>query len=143
MSAIESLLELCTELQEQRDEAASKLDDARAQAQEACSDAGNAEDYASNARQEADQADDYVNEAMDYLNEISGKLSEIEAAIRRLDPDASPDAAGSDLAHDIAKHKDQVMKYLKAGHSVSVVARHLKISETLVELIRRRETANV
>ena len=141
MSAIESLLELCTKLEEQRDEAYQKLEECREEAQNAMGQASDAEDYASSAKDYADAADDRAIEAQDELRDMAAQISEIEAAVRRLDPDASPDAAGSDLAHDIARHKDQVMKYLKAGHPVSVVAKHLKISETLVELIKRRETA--
>ena len=100
-----------------------------------------AKDYASSAESAAADAWSVVNDAQgswENINHAHSELLGVAQQLRAQLEESSPEAAQSSLARDIAAHKTNVAKQLKAGYTPDQVAKKLNISVTLVGLIHQQ-----
>ena len=139
--SVEKLREIAEEILDQLNTLDNELDSAKQQALSARDYASNAESEANNAYCAADSADDYLCNAQGTYSELSGQHDALCTAIDALDPASASDGTGSSLTTDIAKHKREVYRHFDAGWATPRIAEKLKISEVLVDMIRRQYDA--
>jgi hypothetical protein len=121
--------ELVTAALEALSTAEGELIDAKEHACNARSEAENAADSANEARNSADSCDDDCLLLEQSLAELRTQLEALCETVQ------SPTDS---LDHQIARHKRDVLRHLELGHSSPSIAKHLDISEVLIDMIVRQ-----
>jgi len=127
------LIDLADNIKDSLEEIDEKIESSRAEAEESRGDIDQARDMLSNAYDEAERAEDRAIEATQLLNNVKATLEELSTKLQ------GDELTGLDA--DIARNKADVLRLHKAGHGIAAIAKHKKISESLVDIIIRRNLA--